>query len=689
MTQPSRELATVTQLPLPATVYEGELVSPDEGPRNPRRVVATVVGATRSAVTHPATLTTARHVTYVGGGLLVVGKRVWEACTDSRPQRMMRVHEAKGDLEKVAWWFEKSETGKQNRHKRRLDWLEMPFRVGRAVLLTTAGTFLALLGLGVILAVGSGDWSYAFTPVMKFVNFVLWLYWFVTFAWIALVTLAAVAVVWALWTAGRSAGMAPTWLQTEKVAHDDAVTPTGVASALAHLKIPEMKKAFKDGWQPEFLTPPVLVNGRGYHTVVSLPMGVTPGMVADQRPVLARNLIRASLEVWPTDSDHRGFLDLWVAHPGSTERAGSQYPLLHEGTVDVFTAVPMGESQRGDLIAPPLMEASMGVGGLPGQGKSNAVRVVMAGAALDPLADLRVYVFAGNGDFDAYAPRLSRYRKGVDESVVTDAVSELRELYREVERRETRLAELGAKKVSRSIASKHPDMRPIVVAFSEVHELFGSELGKEAGELAVNITKRQRKTGIFTMFDTQSSRAAAIPSALVELFKYNACFAVKTWRSNDGFLGDGSFQAGIRATELRPGKDRGTSLVTGITEERFELVNWFYIEADDDTGYDAAADIIDRAMKKAKVAQTAGPVEDVRDPLEDVYELMGDDERMRASELAVMLRQIDPGYLPYRNLDGPRLAEMLGREQVPVKVHQGHPKVKAADVLAAIDRRAL
>jgi len=46
------------------------------------------------------------------------------------------------------------------------------------------------------------------------------------------------------------------------------------------------------------------------------------------------------------------------------------------------------------------------------------------------------------------------------------------------------------------------------------------------------------------------------------LVKINACFAVKAWRSNDGFLGDGSFQAGTRATELRPRKDVGTSIVT-------------------------------------------------------------------------------------------------------------------------------
>ena len=133
--------------------------------------------------------------------------------------------------------------------------------------------------------------------------------------------------------------------------------------------------------------------------------------------------------------------------------------------------------------------------------------------------------------------------------------------------------------------------------FSECHELFNHPLyGREAADLAVQTLRRGRKTAITLAFDTQSSRADAIPPRIVELVKINACFAVKAWRSNDGFLGDGSFQAGIRATELRPGKDVGTSIVTGASPERFEIVKWFYIEADDDTGYDAATDVITRAM---------------------------------------------------------------------------------------------
>ena len=167
-------------------------------------------------------------------------------------------------------------------------------------------------------------------------------------------------------------------------------------------------------------------------------------------------------------------------------------------------------------------------------------------------------------------------------------------------------------------------------------------------------------------FDTQSSRADAIPPRIVELVKINACFAVKAWRSNDGFLGDGSFQAGIRATELRPGKDVGTSIVTGATPERFEIVKWFYIEADDDTGYDAATDIIARALtyldSVTPIAEIdAEPAPVVRDLLADLVAVLGD-QRVPVADVPARLRDLAPGYAPYRGLTGVKLREVLERE---------------------------
>ena len=79
----------------------------------------------------------------------------------------------------------------------------------------------------------------------------------------------------------------------------------------------------------------------------------------------------------------------------------------------------------------------------------------------------------------------------------------LHELYAEVARREGRLSDLGAKKVTRQLAQQYRDLRPKLALFSECHELFGHrEFGDIAAELATKTIKRARKTGTTLGFDT-------------------------------------------------------------------------------------------------------------------------------------------------------------------------------------------
>ena len=209
-------------------------------------------------------------------------------------------------------------------------------------------------------------------------------------------------------------------------------------------------------------------------------------MIADQRPVLARNVHRAEVEVWPSDAEQAGTgpagtVAVWIADPGVLSKAAPEYPLMHEGTADVFEGVPAGISPRGDEIMVPIVGNNFVAGGQMGQGKSNACRVIMLGCALDPLAELDVFVFAINGDFDAYAPRLARYVKGVEDDAIVAAVQRLHELYAEVGRREASLAELGAKKVTRQLAKAHRDMRPIVALFSRVPRAVRPRRPRRAG----------------------------------------------------------------------------------------------------------------------------------------------------------------------------------------------------------------
>ena len=477
------------------------------------------------------------------------------------------------------------------------------------------------------------------------------------------------------------------------------VTPGGVAAALAHLGIPAMNRAVKDGWQVEFATPPVRVNGRGYQTTFSLPMGVTPEMIADKRDVLARNLVRAPLEVWPSAAERAGYVDLWVADQGSTERPAPPYPLLHDGTADVFAGVPLGVSQRGEVIAPAAARGERGVRRGDGAGQVQRrprrrwpvprwTRWRSCGCSCSPTTATSTPTSPGWPATTAASttpPSLA-------------AVDALRALYEEVGRREARLAELGAKKVTRPLAEKHPGPAPaggVVLRMPRTVRRPQPRPGSRRSGRADHAPGR--KTAITLAFDTQSSRADAIPPKIVELVKLNACFAVKSWRSNDGFLGDGSFQAGIRATELRMGKDVGTSILTGATAERFEIVKWFYIEVDDDTGFDAAADIIARAMLNLHPAITGPPDagsrrRPSRDLLDDIATVLGADRwdapKVPAADIPARLRTLAPDWAPYRSINGLDIRRYLEAEHGIKVATTGHKyPVDPAAIRDALARR--
>jgi DNA segregation ATPase FtsK/SpoIIIE, S-DNA-T family len=644
-----------------------------------------------------------RHGYYVAAGMAVTARRWRESRTTAPYGEWMAMAKATGNHEQALEWEARRAAFLRDKHARRRDRLGGLVRA--AVLLPKAalGGAVTLGVTSVLVAIGTKNIRNIVLPVEFTAHVVDTVYVVVSTAWGPVMIAAPFVTVAALWHAGRKhalSGGAAGWLSAAAPDSADAgmvVTADTIVVALQHLRIPELKAAFKDGWRPTFHLQPVR-EGRGYAAVFEPPLGVTPEMIADQRPVLARNLHRAEVEVWPSDANAKerlypaGSVAVWIADPGAVSATAPEYPLMHEGTADVFTGVPGGVSPRGDALLIPVIGNNFVAGGLQGQGKSNLCRVIILGCATDPLPEIDVFVFAGNGDFDAYAPRLSTYRKGTDDATIAAAVQRLSELYEDVGRREGRLAELGAKKLTRQIAEQHPDMRPRVALFSECHELFGHpEYGAIAAELATKTIKRARKTGIVLGFDTQSSRKGAIPPELVELVSVNACFAVKSWRSNDGFLGDGSFQAGIRATELRPGRDRGTSLVTGISDAQFELLRWYFIEVDDDTGYDAAADVIARAvaaLAPGTRAAAAGalPPAAPRDLLEDIAAVIGD-ERVRLSDLTALLRDHAPTWPPYRAMSGTQLRALLEGHGVRVFTTGNYPSLDPADVRRMLTER--
>jgi DNA segregation ATPase FtsK/SpoIIIE, S-DNA-T family len=473
-----------------------------------------------------------------------------------------------------------------------------------------------------------------------------------------------------------------------------------ISRALAHLGIAPLNAFFKDGGELVY-TVPARKDGDGTFAQVRLPLGVTADMVAGQRGKIAANLGRSGLETWPTKGDEDGVLDLWVADKGSLSGGAGSWPLLDDtgpdgGRVDVFEGVPFGLSQRGMVINAPLIGASWLVGGRPGQGKTSALRTLLLGAALDPTAELWVFVLGESPDFEPFTPRLSRYRMGMEDQVAEAACTALADLADEMEERGKTLgAQPGQPpKVSRRLADQRRlGLHPLVIAIDECHELFQHpRFGKRAAELAVRLVKRGRKYGIVPLFATQSPTKDSIPKEITRNITCGVAFSVADWIANDGLLGSGRYAAGIRATELRAHKDRGTCVAVGVTDATFELIRSYYVPFED--GADDVTPIIARALRliadddralPASQRLELGTAPSAPDHLTAVAEAMRGERRVRTQVVLTRMAALNPTVYDGWTLTD--LRDVLTDFGITVRKSDGVKVLRVEDVTTALRNR--
>jgi S-DNA-T family DNA segregation ATPase FtsK/SpoIIIE len=470
-----------------------------------------------------------------------------------------------------------------------------------------------------------------------------------------------------------------------------------ISRAVAHLGIGPLNAFFKTGGELAY-TIPARKDGDGTFAQVRLPMGVTADMVAGQRAKLAANLGRAGLETWPTKGEEDGILDLWVADKGTLSGGAGPWPLLDDGPnggrVDVFAGVPFGLSQRGTIINAPLIGSNWLIGGRPGQGKSAALRTLLLGAVLDPTAELWVFVLGESPDFEPFAPRLARYRMGMDDAVAEAATQGLADLLTEMERRGKTLGAQAGRppKVSRRLADRRDlGLHPLVCAIDECHELFQHpKYGKSAAEMAVRLIKRGRKYGIVLLLATQSPTKDSLPREITRNIGCGVAFSVADQVANDGLLGSGKYAAGVRATELRMHTDRGTCVAVGLTDATFELVRSFYVAFED--GTDDVTPIITRAMHLLTEDGRAitPPVRTELEPapvdhLVDIADTLRGERRVRTQVVLARLTEHNPA--EYEGWSFSDLATALAEHDVPPRKSDGHKVVRAEDITDALTHR--
>jgi len=195
------------------------------------------------------------------------------------------------------------------------------------------------------------------------------------------------------------------------------------------------------------------------------------------------------------------------------EASALPWPAAHAEEASLWDPAALGVDEQGKVVSMVLPERNVLVGGEPGAGKSAALSVIVATAALDPTA--RLWLLDGKlVELAAWAPACRRLA-GTD---AREAIALLREVQAEMDARYRELLARGLRKIG-------PDVGlPLDVVVCDELAFYLSLPDKrerqEFTELLRDLVARGRAAGVIVYAATQKPGSDVVPTALRDLFGF-------------------------------------------------------------------------------------------------------------------------------------------------------------------------
>lgn len=229
------------------------------------------------------------------------------------------------------------------------------------------------------------------------------------------------------------------------------------------------------------------------------------------------------------------------------------WPSLDSPRHSLWEPIPVGVDEDGRKVAISLIERNVLLGGEPGAGKSVALSMLVASAALDP--DVKLTLLDGKLVELAAWAGCARRSVGVN---VSEAIEVLRELQSEMDGRYLTLLANRKRKVARD------DGLPLhVVVCDELAHYLNSGDRKASAEFANllrDLVSRGRAAGIIVLAATQKPSHDIVPTALRDLFAIRWALRCTTPQASDTILGQGWASQGHSATSIDTA-DRGVGFL--------------------------------------------------------------------------------------------------------------------------------
>lgn len=261
------------------------------------------------------------------------------------------------------------------------------------------------------------------------------------------------------------------------------------------------------------------------------------------------------------------------------------WPLMHSESANLWDPIPVGLDEDGTVVTISLPEHNLLLGGEPGAGKSVALSLLVASAALDP----NVKLWLLDGKLVELAPWAACAAHSVGPDVV-QATEALRHLRAEMDLRYVQLLAGRRRKVQAGDA-----MVLHVVVCDELALYLGGPDRKRAAEFAEvlrDLVARGRAAGVIVLGATQKPSSEVVPTSLRDLFGFRWAMRCATREASDTILGAGWATQGFSAAGVDPAlRGVGYLLHEGGLPARLRA---FYLDDDAIAGLAARAEALRR-----------------------------------------------------------------------------------------------
>lgn len=303
----------------------------------------------------------------------------------------------------------------------------------------------------------------------------------------------------------------------------------------------------------------VTVIPAGEQLRVRLPVGARVAHLEEAADALAAMLEVREVRV-ARDRTNARYAAVTIVRRDPLAAEAQPWPLVAAERSSLWAPMPVGVDETGQVVSVSLVERNLLLGGEPGSGKSVALSLLVAAAALDPAAELVLL----DGKQVELAPWARSALRTVGPSVA-EAVAVLDELRIELDARYAVLLGEGRRKVA---AGDGLPLRLVVIDELAFYLWMGER--NECSAFATglrDLVARGRAAGIIVLAATQKPSAEIVPTGVRDLFAFRWALRCTTSQASDTILGQGGASSGCSAAEVdaacRAGSPRSRSASVG------------------------------------------------------------------------------------------------------------------------------